>query len=192
LDFKSFTTNYLNDLHSLMKTINVDEFEKMKSHIENQHKSNSRIYIIGNGGSASTASHMANDLGTGLKRRDILSLDVLSLCDNTAISTALANDIGYENIFYMQLKDILKPKDTIIAISCSGNSPNIVKAVEYARDMGTTVISLTGFSGGKLQDISNINIHFQTSNEAYGLVEDAHMIVNHMIYSYFNKKKKFK
>jgi len=190
LDFNSFATNYLNNLHTLMKTINLDELDKMKSHIQNQHKSNSRIYIIGNGGSASTASHMANDLGTGLKRRDILSLDVLSLCDNTSISTALANDIGYDNIFYMQLKDILKPNDTIIAISCSGNSPNIVKAVEYGKDVGSTIISLTGFSGGKLKNTSDINIHFETSDTDYGLVEDAHMIVNHMLYSYFNELKK--
>jgi len=172
-----------------MKTINLNEFEKMKSHIKGQHKSNARIYIIGNGGSASTASHMANDLGTGLKRRDILSLDVLSLCDNTSIATALANDIGYENIFYMQLKDILKPEDTIIAISCSGNSPNILKAVKYAKEMGTTIISLTGFSGGTLKKSSDINIHFETSNKDYGLVEDAHMIINHMLFSYFSSSK---
>ena len=189
MDFKSFTTNYLNDLHTLMKTMNIDEFDKMKSHIESHHKNNSRIYIIGNGGSASTASHMANDLGTGLKRRNLLSLDVLSLCDNTSISTALANDIGYENIFYMQLRDILKPEDTIIAISCSGNSPNIVKAIEYGKEVGTTIISLTGFSGGKLKDASDINIHFETSSDNYGMVEDAHIIINHMLFSYFNKAK---
>jgi len=187
LDFNSFTKKYINDLHDLMKTINIDEFEKMKCHIKNQDNSTSRIYIIGNGGSASTASHMANDLGTGLKRRDILSLDVLSLCDNTSISTALANDIGYENIFYMQLKDILKPEDTIIAISCSGNSPNIIKAVEYAKEVGSTIISLTGFSGGKLKNDSDINIHFETSSKDYGLVEDAHMIINHSLFSYFCK-----
>jgi len=186
LEFKSYTTQYISDLHNLMETVNLKELENMKSHIKKQDKKNSRIYIIGNGGSASTASHMANDLGTGLKRRNILSLDIVSLCDNTAISSALANDIGYQNIFYMQLRDILKPEDTVIAISCSGNSPNIIEAVKYAQTVGSTIIGLTGFSGGELKNISDINVHFSTSNRDYGLVEDAHMIVNHILYSYFS------
>lgn len=185
MNFKDFTNQYLDNLNSLMKSINLNEFESMYKHLLNLHNSESRIFIIGNGGSASTASHMANDLSTGLKRRDILTLDVVSLCDNTSINTALANDIGFENIFYMQLKDIIRPKDTLISISCSGNSPNIVKAAKYSKDIGSTIIGLTGFSGGDLKELSDINIHLDTAKNDYGLVEDAHMILNHILFSYF-------
>ena len=188
LNFKDFTLEYFGKLHSLLNNVNLDEFEKICNHIKKMNHSNSRVFIIGNGGSASTASHMANDLGTGLKRRDILTLDVVSLCDNSSISTALANDIEFKNIFYMQLKDIIKPEDTLIAISCSGNSENIIKAVEYSKERKATIIGLSGFSGGKLKDLSDINIHFETSNSEYGLVEDAHMIINHVLFSYFCKE----
>ena len=92
-----------------------------------------KIYVIGNGGSAATASHMVNDLGAGLRRRKIRSFDVESLSDNTPVCTALANDIGYKNVFYMQLKDRITPDDILIAISCSGNSKNITKAVKYSK-----------------------------------------------------------
>jgi len=188
LNFKDFTLDYFNKLHSLLNNLNLDELEKAYCRIREMDHSNSRIFIIGNGGSAATASHMANDLGTGLKRRDILTLDVVSLCDNSSISTALANDIEFENIFYMQLKDIIKPEDTLIAISCSGNSPNIIKAVDYSKKLGSTIIGLSGFSGGKLKQLSDISIHFETDNSEYGLVEDAHMIINHVLFSYFCKE----
>ena len=185
MNFKDFTNQYLDNLYSLMKTINLNEFESMCKHLLALHNSESRIFIIGNGGSASTASHMANDLSSGLKRRNILTLDVVSLCDNASINTALANDIGFENIFYMQLKDIIKPADTLIAISCSGNSPNIVQAAKYSKEIGSTIIGLTGFTGGILKDLSSINIHLDTAKNDYGLVEDAHMILNHILFSYF-------
>ena len=189
MDFKVFTKEYIDNLHSLLNNIDMNEFEKIYKHIVNLGNTDSRIFLIGNGGSASTASHMANDLGTGLKRREIITLDAISLCDNASVTTALANDIEFENIFYMQLKDIIKPKDTLIAISCSGNSSNIIKAVEYSKNLGTTIIGLTGFEGGKLKELSDINVHFETNKNEYGLVEDAHMILNHMLFSYFCKTK---
>lgn len=190
MDFKNFTNEYFNRLYSLLKTINLVEFENIYKHLCTLHNSESRIFIIGNGGSASTASHMANDLSTGLKRRNILSLDVISLCDNNSITTALANDIGYDNIFYMQLKDIIKPKDTLIAISCSGTSKNIIKAATYTKEVGATIIGLTGFSGGELKILSDLNLHFETQNTDYGLVEDTHMILNHVLFSYFQEVHK--
>lgn len=188
MNIKDFTISYFNKLHSLLNSIDTNEIEKIYNHLVSLHNTNSRIFIIGNGGSASTASHMANDLGTGLKRRGLLTLDVLSLCDNISITTALANDIEFENIFYMQLKNILKSKDTLIAISCSGNSPNIIKAIEYSKEIGSTIIGLTGFEGGKLKELSDFNIHFETEKNQYGLVEDAHMIFNHVLFSYFCKE----
>ena len=130
---------------------------------------------------------MANDLSIGLKRREKQSFDVVSLSDNAAISYAIANDIGFENVFYMQLKDILKPEDTIIAISCSGNSPNIIKAVTYAKQTKATVIGLSGFDGGKLYELSDIKIHISSEKNEYGLVEDVHQIIDHILFTYFTK-----
>lgn len=187
MEFKEFAKDYIFRLNELLNKIdfdNLNNFYELLSTLQND----STIYIIGNGGSAATASHMANDLAVGLKIREIKSLKVVSLSDNSAISYAISNDIGFENVFYMQLKNILNPKDIIIAISCSGNSSNIVKAVEYAKEEKCKIIGLTGFEGGKLKDLSDINIHFETNKGEYGLVEDAHSIINHLIFTYFQIK----
>jgi D-sedoheptulose 7-phosphate isomerase len=145
----------------------------------------SRIYIIGNGGSSATASHMVNDLGAGLRRRNIINFDVVSLGDNSPVVTAIANDIGYENIFYMQMKGLINSNDIVIAISCSGDSPNIIKSVDYAKDLGCKIIGVTGFNGGYLKSISDISFHVNAPKNEYGLVEDAHMILDHILYSYY-------
>lgn len=179
---KKFSKKYISNLKTILDEIDPDVVAKIVKLID---KTKGRIYIIGNGGSAATASHMVNDLGAGLKRRGIKSFDVESLSENTSVCTALANDIGYENIFYMQLKDKIKKDDLLIAISCSGNSPNIVKAVRYARKQKTKIIGITGFDGGKLKKKSDVNFHVQTNAGQYGIVEDVHMILNHMIYTYF-------
>ena len=178
----SFTKKYIQNLTTTLNNSNLEAISQIVNALDN---TKGRIYIIGNGGSAATASHMVNDLGAGLRRREVKYFDVESLNDNTPVCTAIANDIGYENIFYMQLKGRLKPEDMLIAISCSGDSPNIIKAVEYAKERKATVVGLTGFDGGKLKELSEINFHVQTPKGQYGIVEDAHMILNHIIYSYY-------
>ena len=133
---------------------------------------------------------MVNDLGVGLSRRNIRNFDIESLSDNTAVCTALANDVGYENIFYYQLIEKITSDDILLAISCSGNSENIIKAVKYANEKNATVIGFTGFDGGELKSLSNISLHVQTEKNQYGVVEDLHMIFNHIIYSYFISTQK--
>lgn len=182
---KSFAKKYINNLISLLKQTDISTISEIIELLEN---TKGRIYIIGNGGSAATASHMVNDIGAGLRRRGIKSFDVESLSDNTTVCTAIANDIGYENIFYMQLKGRLSSDDLLIAISCSGNSRNIMKAVEYAKEENTKILGITGFDGGKLKTESDINFHIQSATNEYGLVEDMHMILNHIIYSYYIEK----
>ena len=177
-----FTKRYTDKLITLLKNIDAKAIADIIDLLEN---AKGRVYIIGNGGSAATASHMVNDLGAGLRRRGIKSFDIESLSDNTPVCSALANDIGYKNIFYMQLKDRLKKDDILIAISCSGNSKNILKAVKYAKKQESKVIGITGFDGGKLMKKSDVNFHVQTATEEYGLVEDMHMILNHILYSYY-------
>jgi len=186
MEFKIFAKDYIRNLTNLLNFIDLDEYEKFFNTILSI-ENDSTIYVLGNGGSSAAASHMVNDLAIGLKIRDIKTINAISLSDNSAINFAIANDIGFENVFYMQLKGILKPNDIIIAISCSGNSPNIVKAVKYAKEIGSKVIGLTGFDGGDLIKLSDIKIHFETNKGEYGLVEDAHSIVNHLLIDYFKK-----
>jgi D-sedoheptulose 7-phosphate isomerase len=175
---------YIERLREMLAKLNIDTISSIIDAMESLH-GDGKIYIIGNGGSAATASHMANDLSGGLKLRDIRNFDVESLSDNSSVCTAIANDIGYENIFYAQLKNKITSNDMLIAISCSGNSDNIIKAVEYAKEQNTIIIGLTGFSGGKLKPLSDINFHINSENGEYGLVEDLHMILDHIIYTYY-------
>jgi D-sedoheptulose 7-phosphate isomerase len=188
-EINSFCSEYIKNLKNLLDLINTETIEQIILALEKTIANQSRIYIIGNGGSAATASHMANDLGAaGLRRRGIRNFDVTSLTDNNAVITAIANDIGYDNIFYMQMEGLLKPEDVIIAISCSGNSPNVVKASEYAKTIDCTIIGVTGFDGGRLREISDISFHIDAPKGEYGLVEDVHMILDHIIYSYYIHK----
>ena len=185
MNVKEFIRNYIENLKTILDNVDENIIAQIVEEIDLCVKNKSRLYVIGNGGSSATVSHMANDLGVGLKRRDIISLDIVSLGDNSAVVSAVANDIGYENIFYMQLKDVMKPDDVLLAISCSGNSPNIVKAIEYAKEVGSTVIGVSGFDGGRLKEVADIKFHIDAPKGEYGLVEDIHMILDHIIYSYY-------
>lgn len=182
---ENFISNYILKLTTLLENIDIKSITNIILELEKIHSNNGKLYIIGNGGSAATASHMANDFSVGLKLREIRNFNVESLSDNSSICTAIANDIGYENIFYAQLKNKLTKNDLLIAISCSGNSANIIKAVEYAKEIGTSIIGMTGFEGGRLKEIADIKFHINTNKGEYGLVEDMHMILDHIIYSYY-------
>ena len=185
MKIKPFVKDYLTRLKQILDDIDVDVISDIVDTLEETIENKSRIYILGNGGSAATASHIVNDLGAGLRRRGIINFDVTSLGDNSPVITAIANDIGYENIFYMQMKGHINANDVIVAISCSGDSPNIIKAVDYAKYLGCKIIGVTGFNGGQLKKISDINFHVDAQKNEYGLVEDTHMILDHIIYSYY-------
>jgi D-sedoheptulose 7-phosphate isomerase len=180
-----FIKKYIQDLTNLLNNIEASTIIEIKEALELTIKNKSKIFILGNGGSAATASHMTNDLSVGLKLREIRNFDVESLSDNSSVCTAIANDIGYENIFYAQIKNKIKQNDLLIAISCSGNSENIIKAVNYAKINNATIIGMTGFEGGELKKLSDIKFHIPTQKGEYGLVEDVHMILDHIIYSYY-------
>ena len=185
MQIKEFTRSYIENLKNLLDRVDEKIVEAIVQEVENLLISRGRLYVLGNGGSSATASHMVNDLGAGLRRRNIINLDVVSLGDNSPVVTAIANDIGYENIFYMQMQGLIKKGDVILAISCSGDSPNIVKAVEYAKEQGCKIIGVSGFGGGRLKEISDIKFHVDAPKGEYGLVEDIHMILDHIIYSYY-------
>jgi D-sedoheptulose 7-phosphate isomerase len=139
-----------------------------------------QILFIGNGGSAATASHFANDIGIG-SRSWKKPFRALSLTDNVPILTAVANDYGYEEIFTAQLRLYLKPGDLLVAISASGNSANVIKAVEFANAHGATTVALTGFDGGQLRRIAKHTVHVPTKKGEYGTTEDAHMVLDHLV-----------
>ncbi|PLX67345.1 MAG: sugar isomerase [Denitrovibrio sp.] len=185
MEKKDFILSYTSKLKKLLDNVDVNAISEIIDLLEETQKKKGVIYVLGNGGSSGTASHMANDLNVGLKRRNIRTFNVVSLADNSPVITAISNDIGYDNIFYMQLLEVLKPEDIIIAISCSGNSPNITKAIDYAKTVGSKVVGCTGFDGGELRQKSDICFHVDTPKGEYGLVEDMHMILDHVIYSYF-------
>ena len=189
MNLKEFGVDYIKRLKNILDNLDYDVIERIIDRFEQTVHKKSRIFILGNGGSAATASHMVNDLGVGLRRREIINFDITSLADNTPSSTAISNDIGYENIFFMQIKGLLKADDVVVAISCSGNSANIIKVTDYAKEIGSTIIGITGFDGGKLKQDSDINFHISADNGEYGLVEDAHMILDHLIYSYYIQKQ---
>ncbi len=184
----SFFENYIVRLKELLDNIDFLVVSNIVKALEQTVTDNAKVYVIGNGGSSATASHMVNDLGVGLRRRGLTNINIVSLGDNSAVTSAIANDIGFENIFYMQLEGILKPRDIVIAISCSGNSSNIIKVADYAKKIGSTIVGVTGFDGGKLKEVCDINFHVDAPKGEYGLVEDVHMILDHMIYSYYIDK----
>jgi D-sedoheptulose 7-phosphate isomerase len=139
----------------------------------------SKIFIMGNGGSASTASHFVADLAKNTRKEGWPSFRVIGLTDNMAILSAYANDEGYENVFAQQLANLVEPDDLVIAISASGNSPNVLKAVELACQRGAFTIGFTGFSGGILGKLVNINLHVPSNIIEH--VEDAHLMLEHLI-----------
>ena len=135
---------------------------------------------------------MANDLGFDIKKKTKVkkTFKIISLNDNTAVVTAIANDIGYENIFLKQLEIHYKKGDKILIFSASGNSENLLKAAKWIKKKGGRVISILGFDGGKLKKISDLSVHIKTEKGAYGPVEDIQLIINHIFAHWFQYKFK--
>jgi D-sedoheptulose 7-phosphate isomerase len=144
-----YVKSYLNYLSEVFEKIDVQKVAEFIEHLQDAREKGSTVYFIGNGGSAATASHFANDLAIGTRCPE-KPFKVVSLTDNNAVMTAIANDFGYDNLFVSQLEVLLKPEDTVVAISASGNSPNIVKALEYCKKIGSKTVGISGFDGGKL------------------------------------------
>jgi len=177
---KGFADQYLTYLSKVLAQLDREEISKVIGTFQEARKNDSQILFIGNGGSAATASHFANDLGVGLRNWK-KPFRALALTDNVAAITALANDHGYDHIFVRQLQIVMRPGDVVVAISASGNSKNIVDAVEYANTNGGKTIGFTGFTGGKLRSMAHQSIHVPTLAGEYGPVEDVHMILDHLI-----------
>jgi len=178
-----FAKEYFNYLIEIINKLDCQKIEDFINIILSAREAGKRIFFLGNGGSASTASHFANDLSAGTRSWK-KPFKAISLTDNNAILTAIGNDSGYQEIFVEQLKVHLQPKDVVVAISASGNSPNVLKAIEFANSLDAITVGLTGFDGGKLSEISYLSLNAPTNKGEYGPVEDIHMIFDHLLSSY--------
>lgn len=186
-----FIKGYLEYVSGLLKNTDSGSIASFIEEIEKARKSHNTVFVIGNGGSASTASHMANDFALGSRVvNDKNPYRILSLADNTAKMTAIANDCGYDRVFIDQLKIHYKPGDKLIVISASGNSKNVIIAAEWVKKQGGKVIGLLGFDGGKLRDICDTAVTVVTPKGEYGPVEDVHMVMDHLVYTWLHYRER--
>lgn len=182
-DYKQEISDYLKLECEILNKLNIDEINAAINLLEDAFTNDGTIYIFGNGGSSATASHFQNDFNKGVSEYTENKFNFLCLNDNVPTIMAIANDIGFEEIFRFQLKNKLKPEDIVVAISGSGNSKNVINAVEYAKENGNKIIGLTGYSGGKLKELSDINLYVPVNSMQ--ITEDIHMIFDHLIMSIF-------
>ncbi len=192
LDPSSFIDSYLVELTRCIVSLDKTKIEMVIDVLVDAYKKDRKVFILGNGGGASTASHMACDLSKGTLQRIYDNTErrfrVISLSDNVALITAFANDLSFDDIFVQQLRNLIETGDVVIAISGSGNSPNVVKAVEYARASGAITIGFLGFkTGGKLG--SMVHYPVLVNSNHYGPIEDIQLVLNHMIASWLAKVK---
>jgi len=180
--------NYLDQIIHLFQSVKPQEIQSLVDALSDAYEDEQFVFIVGNGGSGANASHLCEDLGKGTlsdferQRR----LKVLSLTDNTSYMTAWANDEGYERVFVEQLKNLAEPGALLIAISGSGNSANVVKAVEYANVHGMKTFALVGYDGGTLKTIAHGCVHVRSDN--MGAVEAVHGVVLHyLVETLYNK-----
>ena len=164
----------------------IDEVIKI---ILNCSENGGTIWLMGNGGSASTSSHFATDLSRCTNSKGE-SIKGISLCDNSSLITAIGNDFGFQEIFVKQLTNLTKKSDLLITISASGNSENIIKAIEYAKSNAIKTVALNGFNGGRVHEICDFSIHVPTTIGDYGVAEDAHSIISHFICSQIKNMRK--
>ena len=181
LELERSIGSYFKSFLSLVRQIDVAAVARVVNRLDAARRRGSTIYVAGNGGSAATASHWVNDLGKATKNSDHEPMRVMSLSDNVSWVTALANDEGYERVFSGQLENFARSGDVLIVISASGNSPNLLRAVELAQRRELETIALVGFDGGALKGMVDDHIWLPTPKGAYGLVESAHGMLCHAV-----------
>ena len=177
---------YLDRLISTLERLPIDDVERLSELLYRAYCDHKQVFTLGNGGSASTASHMAADLGKNTIGPNMPRFRIMSLNDNVSLMTALSNDLGYENMFAEQLQNLIHPGDVLIVISGSGKSPNVLRAMEYARLRSAEVAALLGFDGGPAMDLADLAVRVDSRD--YGVVEDAHLIINHILVEYFRER----
>lgn len=184
--FADFCAAYMKEAHQCLDLISRQDLDAIIASLWKAYEQRSRVWIAGNGGSATTALHMACCLSQGTMVEGKPPFRAEALVSNISFLTAVANDHGYDHVFAYQLRNCLSAGDIFIAISCSGNSPNVVAGAEYAKRAGGHTIGLLGFGGGKLLQICHQSLYIENYN--YGHVESAHVFISHLISQYLKQR----
>ncbi len=183
----SYCDAYFEELARAARSIDLDEVERAASILVDAYTSGATVFSCGNGGSAAISNHLQCDHLKGVRTETDLSPRVVSLSSNIELLTAIANDIGYNDVFVYQLQSQCRPGDVLVTISSSGRSANVVRALEWAREHDVRTISLTGFEGGDAKKVAEVAVHIDCNN--YGIVEDLHQTVMHAIAQYIRQSR---
>lgn len=182
-DYRMDILEYIKHEIDTLNKLDVDSINNAMNLLLKTMENGNTVFVFGNGGSSATASHYQNDFNKGISEHTSKKFNFLCLNDNVATIMAIANDIGFDDVFRFQLDGHIKPGDVVMAISGSGNSKNVIKGVEYAKSKGNKVIGITGFNGGKLKTLSDISLHVPINSMQ--ITEDIHMIFDHLMMSIF-------
>ena len=174
-----YISDYINLEMRTLEQLDQQSIAAVLSAILRAYEAEGTIYVCGNGGSASTASHMANDFNKGISEYVQKKFRFYSLTDNVATMLSISNDISYDEMFRFQLQGRLRKEDLVIGISGSGNSMNVVNALTYAKEQGVQTVAVCGYSGGKIKEIADVVFHVNINNMQ--IVEDVHLILNHLL-----------
>ncbi len=192
IEMDKFVAAYFRELTHIFGRISAKDITAITDIIHKAYANERTIFILGNGGSATTASHFACDLGKGTLSRvydqNEKRFKVVSLTDNVATISAYANDLSFDDIFVQQLRNLVHKGDVVIAITGSGNSKNVIKAMKYARDCGAVTVGMLGFDGGKVRKL--LDKYVLVPSNHYGRIEDVHLIIEHLITDYLRTKIK--
>lgn len=190
MDYTQALQEYLETEIQAIRSINIEAVNTVMNVLEQARIAGKRIFTCGNGGSASTASHYCCDFNKGVSEHQNAKYDFECLSDNVATMMAVANDIGYGEIFRFPLKNKMRSGDLLIGISGSGNSENVINAMEYAKSIGAVTIAIVGYSGGRMKEISDYCIHIAIDNMQ--ISEDVHMILDHLMMYVLNCRNNLK
>ena len=187
--FRNYLTEYTSELVSQMELISSQDFENCMNLFLDAYRNDKQIFVAGNGGSAAAANHFVCDFGKNAVEAPKRRFRILSLSDNAAKITAFGNDVSFKEIFRQQLINLMNDGDLLILISASGNSPDLVRACEYAVEKNAGIMTLSGFGGGKISTFADASITMQMT--CYEQIEDLHMILLHMFVYYFKTHQAF-
>jgi phosphoheptose isomerase len=183
----AYFDDYAKEMSRAAKSIEPSAFDQAAAILTESYLRSARVFLCGNGGSASIANHMQCDHVKSIRTATDLGPSVLSLSTNVELLTAIANDIGYEDVFVYQLQSQSEPGDTLVAVSSSGRSANIVRALGWARESGLRTIAITGFDGGTARTLAEVSLHVDCSN--YGIVEDLHQAMMHALAQFIRQSR---
>jgi len=179
MDYRVALKKYLEEEIQVIQNLDLDAINDVMNLLEKARLEGRKIFICGNGGSAATASHFASDFNKGVSENRNIKYDFECLSDNVPMMMAVANDISYDEVFRMPLKNKMRAGDVFVGISGSGNSKNVLNGMEYARSIGGITVAIVGYSGGRLKEMADYCIHVNVNNMQ--MAEDLHMIMDHLM-----------